>query len=76
MVVDEARASVEPVPPSMCKAKAGAKTVSPAGEIDLRLVQPSQWRRRHKHERLICPGEQKCRQSIYVARVCENRKNR
>ena len=31
-----------------------------------------QWRRRQKHERRIAPGEQKGRQSLYVARVCEN----
>ena len=41
MGVAAARASAEPVPPSMGMAKTEAKTVSAAGEIDPRPVQPS-----------------------------------
>ena len=41
MGVAAARASAEPVPPSMGMAKIKAETVSPAGEIDPRPVQPS-----------------------------------
>ena len=41
MAVAEARASAEPLPPSMSMAKTEAKTVSAAGEIDPRPVQPS-----------------------------------
>ena len=41
MGVAAARASAEPVPPSMSMAKTEAKTVSAAGDMDPRLVQPS-----------------------------------
>ena len=41
MSVAAARASAEPVPPSMGMAKTEAKTVSAAGEIDPRPAQPS-----------------------------------
>ena len=41
MGIAAARASAEPVPPSMDMAKTEAKTVSGAGRIDPRPVQPS-----------------------------------
>ena len=41
MGVAAARASAEPMPPSMGMAKTEAKTVSAAGEIDPRPVLPS-----------------------------------
>ena len=41
MGVVAARASAEPTPPSMGMAKPEAKTVSTAGEVDPRPVQPS-----------------------------------
>ena len=71
-----ARASAEPVPPSMVMAKTEAKTVSAVGEIDPRPVQPSTRATRAETRATNLPGEQKGRQSLYVARVCENREMR
>ena len=73
MGVAAARASAEPVPSSMGMAKTEAKTVSAVGEIDPRPVQPSARATRAETRATNLPGEQKGRQSLYVARVCENR---
>ena len=72
MVVAAARASAEPVPPSMGMARTVAKTMSAAGEIDPRPAQPSAVATEAETQRRISPGGQKGRQSLYVARVCEN----
>ena len=73
MGVAAARTSAEPVPPSMVMARTEAKTVSAVGEIDPRPVQPSARATRAETRATNLPGEQKIRQSLYVARVCENR---
>ena len=67
-VVAAARAYAEPVPPSVGMAKPKAKTLSAAGEIDTRPVQPSAEATKQKHEPRIFPGGQKGRQSLRVAR--------
>ena len=71
-VVAAARASAELVPPSMGMAKTEPKTVSAAGKS----TRGRYWQRKQKHERRISLGEQKGRQSLHVARACENRENR
>ena len=69
IVAAAARASVEPVPPSWIYKKPKRirhqrQAKSTRGRYSLRW-----WRRRQEHERRISPGEQKGRQSLYVARV-------
>ena len=73
-VVAAARASAELVPTSVGTAKNGAEAMSAVGRA--RRDSDRRWRRKHKHERRNSPKEQKGRQSLYVARVCENHKNR
>ena len=76
MVVAAARACAEPVPPSIGMAKTEAKTVSAAGKIDPRPVQPSAVATKAEPRAKNVPGEQKGHQSIYVAGGRENRENR
>ena len=76
MGVAAVKASAEPVPPSMGMAKTEAKPMSAAGEIDPRPVQPSVVAMEAENERRISPGKQKGRQSLHMARVCENREMR
>ena len=71
-VVAAARASAELVPPSMAMAKTEPKTVSAAEKS----TRGWYWQRKQQHERRIFLREQKGRQSLHVARVCENRENR
>ena len=76
MGVAAARAFTETVPPSMGMAKTEAKTVSAAGEIDPRPVQPSVVATEAETRRRIFPGKKKSRQSLCVARVFENGETR
>ena len=76
MGVAAARASAAPMRPLMGVAKTEAKTVSAAGEIDPRPVQPSVVGTEAETRATNLPGKQKGRQSYHVARVCENREMR
>ena len=72
MGVAAARASAEPVPPSMGMAKTEAKTVSAAGEVDPRSVQPSAVVTEAETRSTNLPGGAQSRQSLFVARVSKN----
>ena len=76
IVVAAARASAEPVAPSMSMATTEAKTVPAADEIDPRPAQSSAAATEAETQATNLPGEAESRQSLYVARVCENRENR
>ena len=73
-VVTAAGASVEPVPTSVDTAKTEAKASSAASKARSRPGQRSTVAT--EAETRNSPKEQKGRQSSYVARLCENRKNR
>ena len=76
MVVVAAGASAEPVPTSVGTLKTEEKAVSAAGKSARVRDSDRRGRRKQKHERQISSKGQKGRQSLYVARVCKNRKNR
>ena len=69
MGVAAARASAEPVPPSMGMAITEAKTVSAAGEIDPRPVQPSVVVTEAEMRATNLPGEAE-RPSILIRGSC------
>ena len=74
--VAAAGASGEPLSPLERTTKTEAK----AGLAGRSENPPSQggngrWRLKQMHERRTSPEEQKCRQSSYMARVCDNREN-
>ena len=64
-----ARASAEPVPPSMGMAKTESKTVSAAGEIDPQLVQPSVVAAEAETRATNFPGKEE-RLSIFTRGSC------
>ena len=76
MVVAAARASAEPVPPSIGMAKTEAKMVSAPGEIDPRPIQPSAVATKAEPRAKNVDIDQKGHKSIYVACGRENRENR
>ena len=69
MGVAAARDSAEPVPPSMVMAKTEAKTVSAAGRIDPRSVQPSVVATEAETRATNLPGEAE-RLSILIRGSC------
>ena len=70
MSVAAARASAESVPPSMGMAKPKAKTVSAAGEIDPRPVQPSEVAMEAKKTRDESPRGSRKSVNPYTLLVC------
>ena len=74
--VGAAGASAEPVPNSVGTPKIEANRCRLQAKPARGRGSDRRWRRIHRHERRISPKEQKGRQSSYVARVCEIRKNR
>ena len=75
-VVAAAGACAEPVPTSVGTAKTQAKSLSAAVKPARGRDGDRRWRRRHKQERRNSPKGVKSCLFLYVARVCENRKNR
>ena len=69
MSVSAARAFAGPVPPSMGMAKTEAKTVSAAGEIDPRPIQPSVVATEAETRTTNLPGEAE-RPSILIRSSC------
>ena len=77
MGVAAARPSAEPVPPPMGMEKTEAKTVSAAGEINPRPIQPSVMATEAETRATNLPGEAE-RPQIFIrgSCVCENREMR